>query len=154
MCNTNILDYIDHRHEPCDNFYAYSCGRWLAKNPLNGRNSLSILSDLFVDNYQHLRNYLSSSVQGSDLAAIKKSKYIYSSCANVGFIQNNFKDHIKSFIKDAGGWSDIGILPDKGWNINSNLVNDHLKGSSALFEFSIDPNDFNSSEPVIRVSYM
>lgn len=153
LCNTRILDYIDGSYDPCDNFYAYSCGGWLADNPLNNHNALSIFSDLFVDNYQHLRNYLSSSVQGNDLAAIKKSKYIYSSCANVGFIKSSLKDHIQTFIKDAGGWSDIGIFPDNGWDINSDLVNDHYKGSSALFEFSISSNDSNSSEPVIRVSY-
>ena len=152
VCNTNLLDYIDDSYDPCDDFYSFSCGNWLSNNPLNGRNGISIFGGLFTDNYRHLRNYLSNPVQESDPVAIKKSKYIYSSCANVGFIQNNFVEHVQDFIKNAGGWSDIGITPDTGWDINSTLASDHYLGSSALFELDISPDDLNSSEPVIRVS--
>lgn len=153
VCNTNLLDYIDGNINPCDDFYSYSCGNWLSDNPLNGRDGISIFGGLFGDNYRHLRGYLSSPVQDSDAAAIKKSKYIYSSCANVDFIQNNFVEHVQDFIRNAGGWSDIGITPDTGWDININLANDHYLGSSALFDFYVSSDDLNSSQPVIRVSY-
>ena len=154
-CHSDVLAYcIDGSYDPCDDFYRYSCGYWLADNPLNGRTAISSFSDLFVDNYHHLRNYLSRSVQDSDLDAIKKSKYIYSSCTNVGYIQRNLVEHVQDFIRDAGGWSDIGIFPDNGWDINSDLANDHYLGSSALFEFGISPDDLNSTKSVIRVSYI
>ena len=152
-CHSDVLAYcIDDDYNPCEDFYRYSCGNWLADNSLNGRSAISSFSDLFVDNYQHLRTYLSRSVQGSDPTAIKKSKYIYSSCGDVEYIKNNFGSHIVNFIREAGGWSDIGIDPDNGWSINSNLVNDHFLGSSAFFGFYIAPDDRNSSKPVIRVS--
>ena len=151
-CQSDVLAYcVDDDYNPCDDFYRYSCGSWLADNPLNGRSSISSFSDLFVDNYRHLRTDLSRSVQDSDPTAIKKSKYIYSSCTNVDYIQKNGRTHIRDFIRDAGGWSDIGIT-DEGWSINSDLVNDHFLGSSAFFGFYIAPDDRNSSLPVIRVS--
>lgn len=152
VCNSKILDYIDYSYKPCEDFYSYSCGNWLANNPLNGRDSSSIFSDLFINNYCHLRGYLSRSVQKNDLVATKKTKYVYSSCANVDFIQSHFVEHVRNFIKDAGGWSDIGITPDNGWDINDDLANDHYLGSSALFGFYVSPDDLNSSKPVIRVS--
>ena len=152
VCNSNLLDYIDDSVDPCEDFYTYSCGNWLTDNPLRGRDSVSTFSNLLVDNYRHLRSYLSQSVQPDDPVAIKKSKYIYSSCANVGFIDSNFKEHVRSYIKDAGGWRDIGITPDRGWNINKTLANDHYLGSSALFAINVAPDDLNSSKAVIRVS--
>ena len=50
--------------------------------------------------------------QNSDPDAIKKSKYIYSACTDVQFIQDNYVKHLQDFIKSAGGWADIGIPPD------------------------------------------
>ena len=152
VCNSNLLDYIDASHDPCDNFFAYSCGNWLARNPLSGRDGVSIFGALFRDNYVHLRDYLSSPVQETDQAAIKKSKYIYSSCANVDYIKSQFKEHVQEFMRNAGGWEDIGITPDHGWDINGSLANDHYLGSSALFSFGVSSDDLNSSMPVIRVS--
>ena len=35
VCNSNILNYIDDSFDPCDDFYSYSCGKWLSANPLN-----------------------------------------------------------------------------------------------------------------------
>ena len=152
VCNSNLLDYVDSSHDPCDNFFAYSCGNWLADNPLSGRDGVSIFGALARNNYVHLRDYLSSSVKETDQAAIKKSKYIYSSCANVDYIKSQFTEHVQEFVRSAGGWEDIGITPDRGWDINRTLVNDHFLGSSALFSFGISADDLNSSTPVIRVS--
>lgn len=151
-CQSDVLAYcVDDDYNPCEDFYRYSCGQWLADNPLNGRSSASSFSDLFVDNYRKLRTDLSHSVKNSDPAAIKKSKYVYSSCTNVDYIKGHHLSHIKEFIREAGGWSAIGISGD-GWSIRSGLVNDHYLGSSAFFGFYIAPDDRNSSMPAIRVS--
>ena len=59
--------------------------------------------------------------------------------------------HLQEFIKNAGGWADIGIFPDKGWDINDDLANHHYNGSSAFFIREIVPDDHNSSKPIIVV---
>ena len=151
VCNSNILNYIDDSFDPCDDFYSYSCGKWLSANPLNGNIQRGILVELAVNNYKHLSEYLARPVQDSDPDAIKKSKYIYSACTDVQFIQSNVVQHLRDFIKNSGGWNEIGIFPDDGWHINYDLTNDHFLGSAAFFTWKISPDDLNSSKPIIRV---
>ena len=153
VCNSNILNYIDNSFDPCDDFFSYSCGNWLSANPLNGRRMWGTLNELAVDNYKHISKYLTRPVQNSDPDAIKKSKYIYSACTDVQFIQKNYMKHLQDFIKNAGGWADIGINPDHGWDINDDLANNHYFGSSAFFDTQILPDDLNSSKPVIKVKF-
>ena len=152
VCNSRLLDYIDDSIDPCEDFYQFSCGGWLAANPLRSdSDTVGTFVSLSLDNYDHLTGYLSQPVRGSDPVAIKKTKYIYSACKDVNFIQANLVDHLRDFIINAGGWSDIGITPDNGWNINDNLASHHYLGSSAFFEFGILPDDLNSSKPIIKV---
>ena len=160
VCNSNILNYIDDSFDPCDDFFNYSCGKWLSANPLNGRSQWDIFSELIADNNKHLSGYLARPVQNNDPDAIKKSKYIYSACMDVQFIQNNYVEHLRDFIRNAGGWEDIGIFPDEGWDINDegwdindDLANDHYLGSPAFFTNPIRPDDLNSSKLVIKVKF-
>ena len=152
VCNSNILEYIDTTYDPCDDFFNYSCGGWLSANPLNGRNQIDIADELNTDKNKYISDYLTKPVQSSDPDAIKKAKYIFSACTNVAFIQENYIQHLQAFIKNAGGWADIGILPDGGWEINNDLANNHYLGSSAFFTILIVPDDHNSSKPVIKVT--
>lgn len=151
ICNSKILDYIDDNVDPCHDFYNYSCGNWLAANPLNNNSATGTFYSLALDNYDHLMGYLSQPVSEGDSAAIKKTKYIYSACKDVDFIRNNSVKHLQDFINSSGGWAAIGIAADSGWSINDDLVNDHYLGSSAFFGFSIQPDDLNSSKPIIKV---
>ena len=151
VCNSKLLDYINESIEPCEDFYQFSCGNWLAANPLGDRDTVGTFVSLSLDNYDHLMGYLSRPVNDSDPVAIKKTKYMYSACKNVDFIQANLADHLQNFITNAGGWSDIGITPDDGWNIDDDLAGHHYLGSSAFFEFGVLPDDLNSSKPIIKV---
>ena len=152
VCNSKLLDYIDDNVDPCDDFYHYSCGSWLAANPLNDRDVRGMFYSLSLDNYDHLIGYLSQPVRQDDPTAIKKTKYIYSACKDTDYIEKKIAEHLQTFIKSkAGGWANIGIYPDNGWNINDALATDHYLGSSAFFGFGILPDDLNSSKPIIKV---
>ena len=151
VCNSNILKYIDTSYDPCDDFYHYSCGNWLSANPLNGRSIWGTAYELIADNYKHISEYLAEPVHSSDPDAIKKSKYIYTACNDVNYIQAHYVQHLQEFIKNAGGWADIGIFPDKGWDINNDLADHYYDGSSAFFTSGVVPDDHNSSKPIIKV---
>ena len=54
-------------------------------------------------------------------------------------------------VNKAGGWRNGEFLLASSWTISSNLYKDHYLGSSAFFSFGIQPDDLNSSKPVIKV---
>ena len=139
------------RVDPCDDFYQYSCGNWLSSNGLDGRDSWGTFYQLAIDNYRHLRSYLSEPSEEGDPDAIKKTKYAYAACTDVDYISANLLSHLGGFIRLSGGWGSIGISGSNGWTIDD-LSRDHYMGSSAYFEFGVQPDDMNSSVPVIRVS--
>jgi len=134
----------------CDNFYQYSCGNWLSSHGLEGRDSWGTVYQLVIDNYHHLRSYMSQPPYDSDLDAVKKTKYGYAACTDVDYINRQLFSHLEEFIRLAGGWSNIGIDESETWTTDS-LARDHFLGSSAFFEFSVLPDDMNSSMPVIKV---
>ena len=140
------------RVDPCDDFYQYSCGDWLSSNGLDGRDSWGTVYQLAIDNYHHLRSYLSEPPKEGDPDAIKKTKYAYAACTDVDYISANLLSHLRDFIRLSGGWGSIGISgSDWPWTTDD-LSKDHYLGSSAFFEFGVQPDDMNSSLPVIRVS--
>ena len=148
--DSKVLDYIDNSVNPCDNFFQFSCGKWLSANPLNGRVEWGTTDELERDNLNHLRSYLNHTPQIYDPDAIKKSKYIYSACMDNEYIKENLVTHLQNFINGTGGWASIGISPDSNWTF-SNIAGEHYLGSTAFFSFDIEPNDLNSSEPIIKV---
>jgi len=82
-CNSQVLAYIDTRFDPCEDFFNYSCGKWLSANPLGGRDELDRFIQLGIRNLNNVERYLSRSVSGRDSGAIKKSKYMFSACAQI-----------------------------------------------------------------------
>ena len=149
--NSQIFDYIDAFHNPCDNFYEYSCGLWHNSHPL--ASEWGTLQDLALDNYNSIARYLSQYASYHDPTAIRKAKYMYSSCIDSDYISNHFVSQLKSFMVNAGGWGNGYFYPHQSWSINSSLYKDHYLGSSAFFSFGIAPDDLNSSRSVVRVSH-
>ena len=141
----------DNQVDPCDDFYQYSCGNWLSSHGLDGRDSWGTVYQLVIDNYHHLRDYMSQPPNDNDPDAVRKTKYGYAACTEVDYINKNLRSHLRAFIRLAGGWDSIDIPENKLWTTDD-LARDHYLGSSAFFEFGVLPDDINSSMPVIRVS--
>ena len=150
IANSHVLSYINTRYDPCEDFYRYSCGHWY--NPYPSASHWGTASELALSNYHKIAEYLSSYPSTRDTNAVKKAKYIYSACTNTDYIQNNLIARIKDFmIHKAGGWENAGLSSTSSWSINT-LYKDHYLGSTAFFQFGIEPDDLNSSLPMIRVS--
>lgn len=150
IVNSKVLDYINESYDPCDNFYAYSCGRWNNTIP-DELSEWGTFDELAFDTYYKLAGYLSQNISSGDPDAVKKSKYIYSACTDIDFIEDNYVNRSISFMVSKGGWQNGNFFPFQSWSINNSLYNDHYFGSVAFFSFDILPDDMDSSKQVIWV---
>lgn len=77
MLSGSVLSSMDPTVDPCDNFYMYACGGWVAKNPIpEGKPMWGTLSKLASDNQMIMRNVLGMSCIVSKRFIMRNSSFI------------------------------------------------------------------------------
>ena len=76
----SILSDLDESVDPCDDFYHFSCGGWIKKNPIpDGQSDWSMFKKLTEANELVIKNALESGKFKPDSAKEKAQRY-YNSC--------------------------------------------------------------------------
>ncbi|CAM4816416.1 unnamed protein product [Rotaria magnacalcarata] len=114
---SSLLESIDSTVDPCENFYMFSCGKWInnAKIPSDNAEQSS-QSQMSTKLENVLVDILSSSPPHETIEskAIVNARRWYSSCINESSIEMEGVDLILSFIKtELGGWP---VLLGPTWN--------------------------------------
>ncbi|XP_050713079.1 endothelin-converting enzyme homolog isoform X3 [Eriocheir sinensis] len=151
MVSGAVLSNMNHSVEPCDNFYQYACGGWVAKNPIpEGKPMWGTLNKLAADNNIILRRALESN-STLESKAEEKARIFYKSCIDVNkTIETLGAKPVKSIIENMGGWSIT-----KNWSTaNYNLTKDVIASkvtyfSDALFSWRVSEDYKNSSSHVL-----
>ncbi|CAF3665615.1 unnamed protein product [Rotaria socialis] len=103
-----LLESIDETVDPCENFYQFSCGKWIKNAKIPAENSkLNSLSQMKTNLQNALVDLLSSSPinERTEPKAIINARRWYNSCINESAIEEEGVDVILSFInKELGGW--------------------------------------------------
>ncbi|KAI5717510.1 hypothetical protein M8J77_007105 [Diaphorina citri] len=99
---------------PCDDFYRFTCGRFLETNHLaDDQGELSEYSAIEDHVKVQLREILQAPIQNSDIKPFRIAKRLYSVCMNVSQREQQGLDQIKSLLKTLGGWP---VLEGSSWN--------------------------------------
>ncbi|CAF4590225.1 unnamed protein product, partial [Rotaria magnacalcarata] len=114
---SSLLESIDITVDPCENFYMFTCGKWIknARIPSNN-DEQSSRSQMSTKLENVLVDILSSSPPHETIEskAIVNARRWYSSCINESSIEMEGVDLILSFIKtELGGWP---VLLGPTWN--------------------------------------
>ena len=153
-----VADNMDTGIDPCTDFYSFSCGGWVKKNPIpSGHSRYSPFAQLDQRNKDALIGILEGN-KDDDIEAIQKLRFLYQLCLNetqldflgakplVTLIQNTVGGW--PFLNESGsgsGTSGSGSPPAPNILNTLNFLRTKLKGSAAFFNLYVYVDDKNSS---------
>ena len=95
--------------DPCEDFYNYSCGGWVARNAIpSGNGAWGVFEELDRQNEIYLKKLLEGNEE-NDVAAIKLTRELYSSCMNLDSLTSIGSSPLINLINTTGGWSLVDV---------------------------------------------
>ncbi|XP_053513833.1 endothelin-converting enzyme 2 isoform X3 [Artibeus jamaicensis] len=104
-----ILETLDRGVSPCEDFYQFSCGGWIRRNPLPiGRSRWNTFNSLWDQNQATLKHLLENATFNSSSEAEWKTQRFYLSCLKVERIEELGAQPLRDLIEKIGGWNVTG----------------------------------------------
>ena len=140
------VDSMDKSADPCGDFYQYSCGGWMKRNPLpSDQADWSVYRKLYNDNQRFLwgiLDNLAKTTAGRSAAQQKIGDY-FAACMDEAAIEKLGAQPLKPYLERIDGMKSKEELPEL-------LGELHLRtaGGGLFFSFSAD-QDFSDATQVI-----
>ncbi|XP_008484977.3 neprilysin-2-like, partial [Diaphorina citri] len=152
---SKLLSNMNQSVDPCQDFYRFTCGRFLEETVIpddkSGQSSFSVISDQLE---VQLRTIIEEPAKDSDIKPFRLAKNLYKVCMNKTQIELQGLDHMKSILKHLGGWP---VLEGDSWDEGSfswkgSVYKFRRYGYSVdyFLDFSVGVNLKNSTERVIE----
>ncbi len=143
------VEAMDKTADPCMDFYQFSCGGWMKRNPIPGdQASWSVYGKLENENEQFLWGILEDAAKPSakrDAVQQKIGDY-FAACMNMEAIEKAGASPLKPTLAEIAGLKSVA-------DIAVFLGKEHLRqGGSMMFYFS-SGQDFGDAEKVIAFAY-
>ncbi|KAG1683790.1 Neprilysin-2 [Nymphon striatum] len=118
MTASSILSGIDESLDPCDDFFKFSCNKWIEDNILVN-NHESRLGGIGYMNRKRIKEMLEQQVSPNDTEHIQKSLNLYSACVNESMQDTLGADPLLNDLKYAGGWP---AIEGDSWSSNKTIT--------------------------------
>lgn len=155
---SEILNSIDQQVNPCDDFYAFACNKWIKNNPIpEGKSMWGTFGKLEQSNQLVIKNVLDRPATSFQSKAEQKAKLYYESCLDEDEIIDKLgAAPMLHLIKEVGGWNVTSSLNEpfqiKNWTLESTLkLLQNKYNMGGLFGWFIGEDDRNSSRHVIQI---
>lgn len=152
-----MLNSMDRKAKPCEDFFQYSCGGWQKKQRIPESKAFwGVFSAVWENNQLLMKGLLDDfdpvKTQGS---AKQKLKIYYDSCMNLTEVNLLGAKPLQNIIQDIGGWiissgKKNRSFDDDGQEVLKKIHKDY--GVSVFFSTRVETDDKNSSRNIIVVS--
>nr|AWI63381.1 neprilysin-11-like isoform X4 [Sogatella furcifera] len=110
----SILQNMDRKVDPCDNFYEFACGKFVEESRIpDDKSSLTTFSVINDKLQEQLRDILDQPISDHDIKPFVYAKNLYKSCMNKTLIEEKGAKPVLSILKELGGWP---VLEGSDWN--------------------------------------
>jgi endothelin-converting enzyme/putative endopeptidase len=137
---------MDRSANPCEDFYAYTCGRWMKNNPIPpDQTSWSVYGKLYEDNLKYLRGILeeAAAAKNRDTVTQEIGDY-YAACMNETAIEKLGAQPVQPELEAIANLKSVKDLAP----IVATL---HLEGDSLLFGAGSMQDPDNSDDVIVGV---
>lgn len=157
MAASKIIEYLDERIDPCDNFYEFACGNYM-KNTKIPKDKVSVDLSSTVDDLVRgqLRTIINEPPQYNESKPFRLAKYLNAACLNQSIIEERGIKPLADILEAFGGWP---VLKGENWNAeNFNWVEIVKKfrrmglETNVIFALSVVTDLKNSTKRVLDVS--
>ncbi|CAG0890073.1 unnamed protein product [Darwinula stevensoni] len=151
-----ILSNMDPKEDPCNDFYRYTCGRFVDKAIIpDGESWVSQFTKIDYQLKKDLRHIVEKPIGSGELPAFRVVKTMYASCMNQSQINLLGLDVLKDVLDRIGGWP---VVLGSEWNdlhfTWSSLMYEYRKMGFSIgyfIEFSVAGDMKNSSRNILKI---
>jgi endothelin-converting enzyme/putative endopeptidase len=138
---------MDRSVNPCDDFYAYSCGKWMTNNPIPAdQTSWSVYGKLYEDNLNYLHGILEEAAKAQNRDAVTQEiGDYYGACMNEAAIEKLGATPIQPDLSAIAALNNVKDLA----TLISTL---HLEGDAILFDAGSGQDPDNSDAVIVGLN--
>eukprot|EP00094_Tigriopus_californicus_P009374 TCALIF_09039-PA protein Name:"Similar to ECE1 Endothelin-converting enzyme 1 (Bos taurus)" AED:0.18 eAED:0.18 QI:17/0/0/0.68/0.73/0.75/16/0/656 len=152
----DIIKSLDETADPCEDFFQFSCGGWVASNVIpDSKSKWGKFYELREAVDQAVRTIVETPIEAEDAQAVKNMKNLYNGCLNVDAIEaqgyNKFVDMV--YGDEFGGWPMIQTSWDGSVFSTEKVAGDNLRTwlSSTLISVYAYLDSFDTSRNVLYI---
>ncbi len=141
------VDMLDKTIDPCNDFYAYACGKWLAQNPIPAdRSAWGRFNELAQRGEYIVRDILEKAAVDRPGRSANEQKIgdYYATCMDEGAIEKAGTKPLEHDLQSIAAIHSKQDLPKE-------IVRLHREGTDVLFGFDSDADFKNASQMIAEV---
>ena len=149
---------MDQSVEPCDDFYAFACGKFMRETNIpDDKTSVDTFSETDDILLNQLRMILTEPLRPDEIAPLQLVKKFFNLCMDEEKIQEEGMQPLLILIEKLGGYPVLkgdAWDPDNSWTVENaiKLFQEHNIDNSYVVQFSVTSDSKNSSLRIIDVS--
>lgn len=155
--SSNILNSVDFAINPCDDFYAFSCNKWIKENPIpSGKPIWGTFGILEQQNQLAIKNVLEKPIEELKSKSEKKAKLYYQSCMDTDdLMEKKGAEPMLKILLDIGGWNvtrSASKFNVSNWSLQQALQTMQNRfNMGGLFTWAVEEDDKNSSRNILVI---
>lgn len=154
---SNILDSVDFTVDPCQDFYDFSCNKWIKDNPIpSGKPMWGSFGILEQMNQLAIKNVLEKPINELKSKSEQKAKLYYQSCLDPDdLIEKKGAEPLLKVLLDVGGWNvtrDQSKFNISNWTLQHSLqILQNRYNMGGLFIWAVAEDDRNSNKNTLII---